>query len=45
MEKMVVRQVSIPAELLKFTKKRTKELGIGFPEYIRHLVIRDAEKN
>lgn len=40
---MKVKQIPFPEELLKHAEIRRKGMGIGFPEYIRHLVLNDIE--
>lgn len=41
---MKVKQIPFPEKLIERAEKRRKEMGIGFPEYIRHLVLNDVEK-
>ncbi len=41
---MKVKQIPFPEELIEYVEKRRKKTGIGFPEYIRHLVLNDIER-
>lgn len=41
---MKVKQVPFPEEMIRHVDARRKDLGIGFPEYIRHLVLNDIER-
>jgi hypothetical protein len=42
---MKVKQIPFPVELIEKVEKKRKKIGIGFPEYIRHLVLNDLEKD
>lgn len=42
MSKTVAKQISFSEQMLIIAKRRIKELGIEFPEYIRFLVLRDT---
>jgi hypothetical protein len=41
---MKVKQIPFPEKLIERAEERRKRMGIGFPEYIRHLVLNDVEK-
>lgn len=41
---MKVKQIPFPEELIAHIEKRRAKIGIGFPEYIRHLVLNDLEQ-
>ena len=40
---MKVKQIPFPIELIEQVDKKRKKMGIGFPEYIRHLVLNDIQ--
>lgn len=40
-----VKQISFSTQILEKVDKRLEDLGIGFPEYIRFLVLNDMESN
>jgi hypothetical protein len=41
---MVTKQVSLPEKLLHDVELRLDSMGIGFPEYVRYLILRDTEE-
>lgn len=41
---MKVKQIPFPEELIAHIEERRLKIGIGFPEYIRHLVLNDMEE-
>lgn len=38
-----LKQVSFSSRILMYVDERTEEMGISFPEYIRHLVLNDIK--
>ncbi len=43
MAKEVAKQVSLSNEMWGQVQSRIKLMGVGFPEYIRHLILKDTE--
>jgi hypothetical protein len=41
---MRVKQIPFPEELIEHIERKRSKIGIGFPEYIRHLVLNDIEQ-
>lgn len=39
-----VKQVSLSQQIVDYIDMRTKDMGIGFPEYIRYLVLKDKDE-
>jgi len=39
----ITKQVPLSKQLLKAAEERIEQLGIKFPEYIRHLIIEDTK--
>lgn len=38
-----VKQIAFSDELVAFIESKVQKIGISFPEYIRHLVLKDME--
>ena len=41
----VVRQVPLSQQIAQFADDRTAQLGLGFPEYVRFLILQDMQKS
>lgn len=39
----VVKQVPLSKQMANVVEERIQELGIKFPEYVRHLILRDTD--